>query len=419
MPGNEFDVGVNQGWARSAVQLGFGPSYSRQVNGNMLPNYPPLSMLIFGGVGRVYSMIVPDMRPTPLFTILIKLPAIVADMATALLLAFMIGRWKGRAAGVLGGFIYAVHPAVIYDSAVWGQTDSLFTFAMIAGLAAWSRGWTAMSAFLCACAVLLKAQTVMLLPLFALLFTLRGPKALLLSACAGIGAVTLTLLPYAGHVSSVFAVYRGSVGYYPIVSSAAYNLWWALLGDSAGTLADTTLFFSLMPYRTLGMLIYATVTGIVLGILTPLLRYEKNPARAYILVSSAGAVMAFAFFLFNTEMHERYLFPFLALGLPMCFIHPRGAFIYAGISICFLWNLFGWLPFMTIDQSMFRNFPALDIFIASAQVFLFYGMVRFLAQWVRRLLRSLPEDIAKLPTWKDWIDWTQMIAKFLASGRAR
>jgi hypothetical protein len=112
--GYSFDVGVNQGWAKSAALLGFASSYTEQVDGSMLPNYPPLSMHIFGTAGTVYRWAyIPGFdRFDPEFRTVIKLPGKIADLLTALLLFFVLARFRSRIAGVVGAEFYAFHPAV-------------------------------------------------------------------------------------------------------------------------------------------------------------------------------------------------------------------------------------------------------------------------------------------------------------------
>src|SRR3989338_3221725 len=55
--GYGFDIGVYKGWARSAVEYGVAESYTKQVGGNMLPDYPPLSITILGAFGHAYRLL--------------------------------------------------------------------------------------------------------------------------------------------------------------------------------------------------------------------------------------------------------------------------------------------------------------------------------------------------------------------------
>lgn len=375
-PGYGFDVGVNKGWARSAVLLGLARSYTEQVNGNMLPDYPPFSLVIFSGIGHFYQWFSgqPPHPESPGFHTVIKLPAIVADLSLALLLFFLLRRWKGRTMGFLAAAAFTFHPAVFYDSAYWGQTDSLFTLFMTAALGAFALQWAAISACLFTIALFTKAQTVLLFPLFGLLFLTSGWKTFL-RGLVGSSVTTLTILfPFAlgGALNAVMNVYLRSIGHYPIVSSAAYNFWWSLYGDSAQSMQDSTLLFGTISHRSVGFLLFGAVCTMTLIFLWQALR-PSQPFRVRFPALFLGAsTCAFAFFLFNTEMHERYLFPFVALGLPVAFLSLRAARLYAIISFLFLLNLVGWLPFGSIDRAIFRAFPTLDVAIGTAQVICFF-----------------------------------------------
>jgi hypothetical protein len=240
--GNGFDVGVNQGWARSAVQLGLAKSYSEQVDGNMLPNYPAFSLMIFAGMGHLYQAVwSPEFDHTdPVFRLFIKFPAMLADILTALLMFFLIRKWRGTNAGLIAAGLMAFHPVAIYNSAIWGQTDAIFTFFIAAGLAAfvWNRRIAA--AALAVLGVFCKLQAVAVGPLFILLYLRSGWKSILKGALALIAVIVLVLVPYAigGNLKGALNVYDDLVGYYPIVTSAAYNFWWTSGGCCSATPAE-------------------------------------------------------------------------------------------------------------------------------------------------------------------------------------
>jgi hypothetical protein len=54
-PGFDFDLAINKGWARSAAQLGLARSFTEQVGGNGLPNYPPLIITLYWLTGTLYQ----------------------------------------------------------------------------------------------------------------------------------------------------------------------------------------------------------------------------------------------------------------------------------------------------------------------------------------------------------------------------
>ncbi len=83
------------------------------------------------------------------------------------------------------------------------------------------------------------------------------------------------------------------------------------------------------------------------------------------------ALTAYSFFIFNTEMHERYLFPLMALSLPLIFVSRRGAILYLLGSVLFWLNLLGVMPLGTVDRALFSTFPNFSSFIGAAHIGMF------------------------------------------------
>lgn len=371
--GYGFDVGVNQWWSRSAVELGIVRSYGEQVGGNMLPNYPPLSIEILAGVGHLYRAFVsPEFENFGSFRIAIKLPVILADVAACIVLFFLFRRLRNLSWGTAAGLVYALHPAVLYDSAVWGQTDSLYALAILLAITcALQSRWT-WSGGAAAAAMLLKTQAVFFLPLWGLLI-IRNDQRFGRALFGGMAVACAVLLPFAveGSLSRVVDVYRSSIGYYPDLTSGGWNFWLALYGNEVGK-PDTDLFFGLFEYRTLGILIFGSLTAFILWKLRRWLRPGAQPEKArMIMIMLCAALLSYAFFLFPTEMHERYLFPFTALGMPLILTGPAGIALYAWISLLFLGNLMGILQIGPIMQGFFHEFPGMERFIAASHVMAF------------------------------------------------
>jgi dolichyl-phosphate-mannose-protein mannosyltransferase len=401
--GNGFDIGVNQGWAKSAVQLGLAKSYSEQVDGNMLPNYPPFSMLTFTSMGYAYkAFFSPEFESGTLtYRILIKLPAIFADLGAALLMFFVLRKWKGQRAGYVALVAMTFHPAALYNSAIWGQTDSIFSFLLAAGLACYAWGWFAFAGGLAMLAVLTKMQAVMLGPLFAVLFLRAGWKGFLKGTLSALLVTVIVLLPFATNLPGVWTVYSTSVGYYPIVTSAAYNLWWALLSDSGGSVNDTTLLFGVISYRHLGLLLVGGFYLATLALLWKRLKPNEPFQRLVPALYLAGSTAAYIFFMFNTQMHERYLYPFVTLGLPVVFLGRRAAFYYCVTCVIYVFNMMGWLPYGAIDRALFATFPAWDGLLATSQLF-------FFAFWFGLIIKMSKES-SKKGLGKKFLAWMRSV----------
>jgi Gpi18-like mannosyltransferase len=371
--GYDFDIGVNQGWAKSAVQLGLVKSYTEQLDNNMLPNYPPLSIMIFSGTGYVYKWLIsPDYDSSLLaYRIAIKIPSILADIGAAVILFFLLKRFRGIWWGFAAGLVYVLQPAVIYTSAVWGQTDALYTLAMIGALLAGSRNQWFVMGMCTAAAMLLKIHALTVLPVVGLLAVTTNRRLMMTIAGATL-VVCLVLLPFAiaGHPWMALNVYKDSVGAYPSLSVGAYNFWSALYGNASGK-PDTEMFFNLMKYRTLGLILVICSVATVLYLMRRWWEARTDTSRMRsVMLFLIAALVAHAFFVFATEMHERYLFAFLALALPLIATGGPGIAIYASVSVLIFLNLLSVLPIGSVDEAFFKEFEGIGPFIGAAQFFL-------------------------------------------------
>lgn len=385
--GYGFDVGVNQGWAKSAVKLGLAHSYVEQVDDNMLPNYPPFSLMIFTAVGHAYqAFISPDYdRNLIEYRMLIKLPAILADLGTAFLFFFLLKRWKNTEAGFLASAIYTFHPAVIFDSAYWGQTDSIFAFFTVLALGLFIKKWFFFAGVLIALALLTKVQTVMLGPLFLALSLLGGWKVFfrVFAGAAMVAIAVLLSFWWGGTLTAVFRAVAGSIGYFTATSSGAYNFWWMMLGNLAESTPDTTIMFGFLSYRQLGYALFALANFYVFLLFARKWHPFAETTGAVLSLFAAAAFLSYSFFFFSTEMHERYLFPFIALGLPLIFMGASGIILYCIVSGLFLLNLLAVLSIGSVDQAIFSRFPDMKMYIAVSQCIAYVAFAVYLFHYAK------------------------------------
>lgn len=389
-PGHGSDLGFNERWMRSATVRGVTQSYTNPLEGGK-PNYPPFSLMLFAISGHLIQWVCPAGMDVGQYTnrIFLRLPSMGADLLTALTLALIVHKVFPRRYTLIAAAVYIFHPAVLFETAVWGQTDSIHTFFLVAAFAAifW-RHWI-LTGFFFALAVLTKAQAVILAPFF-LLLCIRDWRALgklILGGTLSVGAV---VLPFAVQDSlrEVVKVYTGSVGHFSILSMNAYNLWWALFGKEAGKMKDTLLIFDSISYRHVSMILFAVAIAAVLWLYRrPLLR----PERPVVLLRTGTLVVSWliaCFFMLNTEMHERYLFPLVAFGLPLAFFDRRTAVIYIAMSFLFFVNLTGAHHFNMIDRWVFNTFPNIGRTVAFLQLFLFVWLLQYAWDTAPRLRRS-------------------------------
>ncbi len=374
--GYRFDVDTNQGWGKTVVLQGWATSYTSQVDGTMIPNYPPFSLLIFGVVTKIYQLFSPNIESgTMLFRYLIKAPAMLTDVGCAIVIFYIFRRLKRPQAGLLAAAVFLFNPAVWFDSAVWGQTDVIFTFFILLSMVMFVRNAQMFGGMFAAFALFTKVQAIMLAPLLGMT-ALLSPKNFYRSVVGIILVGGVISLPFIllGHGMQLWSVFSSSVGFYARVSQNAYNFWWAMFLDAANDMNDVDLFAFGLSYYRMGLVCMTVLYGIILARFIPTWLRAHNESARYEAMFAAATLCSLAFFLFNTQMHERYLFPFLLFGVPLPFFRRQYAAPYVAISLCMYFNLAGVLRYTEFDMFFFRVFPGWDAFIASLSVFCFFVM---------------------------------------------
>ncbi len=121
--GYETDMNCFISWSDMVFNGGFSEFYKSES----FTDYPPGYMYILYVIGAIRSLfgMAYDSAATRL---LVKLPAIIADMGAGWLIYRVASRHTKEIGAAVISAVYLFCPAVILDSAVWGQTDAVFTF---------------------------------------------------------------------------------------------------------------------------------------------------------------------------------------------------------------------------------------------------------------------------------------------------
>jgi Gpi18-like mannosyltransferase len=293
---------------------------------------------------------------TPLLHVLVKVPSILFDIvlilavyhATRIVLrdsdksgdlsyaAATTARDTQRLP-LIAAAIIAFQPAVLYDSAVWAQTDSAITAAMLGAIVLAYGARPAFAGVAYGLGLAVKPHPVIVGPLLLLALLRHGRVRAALLAAAAVAAVgTLALGPWLLHGDG------GRIGHIYLelftkdrsrLSELAWNLWWPI--DQAGDPRPHTVVFDALPFLT-----YHELSLALSGLAAVLaLGYSlARPGLRHALV--AAAFQAFAFYALPVGSHERYLYPFLALLLPAAMAERRWFWLYLPVSATFFLNLF-------------------------------------------------------------------------------
>src|SRR4030043_554214 len=124
-------------------------------------DYPPFSVYIFWMFGKIAKYF--SLLNTDHFVYLLKLPSNLFDLGISLLIFFFLRKKTDFSHAAFIMAIYAFNPATIYNLAVWGQMDSIYTFFMISSIICLIYKKPELSAASLAVAMLTKPQSIAIL----------------------------------------------------------------------------------------------------------------------------------------------------------------------------------------------------------------------------------------------------------------
>lgn len=369
MQGFRGDLTLYISWLRAAADYGFKTFYSVTNC-----DYPPLNVYLFWLFGSAAKSL--SLFGTNLITYVVKLIPTLFDMATVYLIFSFVRSRSSLRVSLLAAAAYAFNPAVLFNSSVWGQFDSIYTFFLLLSFVLVLSGKFTLSVSTFTLAVLTKPQAVALAPLMALLVYKKFGLRRMLASTLIIAAITLLMiLPFQwdNPITFLTNIYLLGFGKYPYTSVNAFNLW-ALFGMWR---PDTQGYLFINPYL-IGWMMFVVVTFLALDSVD-----ERLKSRGEMLVFFAAFILLFGFFMLPTRIHERYSFPslsFLALMIPYV---KRVWTIYGVITVTLLINLV--YAMITLNEGILITWTdpiILGVAIANTIAFA-YSMV-FIWRWMNQ-----------------------------------
>ena len=313
--GYPIDTGDFSYWFNTAATHGIRPFYN--IAG--FADYPPFNVYIFWAFGSLAKL-----ASINILT-MIKLVPNLFDLATATLIYFFVRKQGSFKLALVSTALYAFNPAIIYNTAVWGQFDAIYTFFLVLSLMLALKSKPELSAATFAVALLTKPQGIALLPLVALLIYKKGGlKKLLVSVLVFTATVFLVILPFEWSNPLTFLgnIYFGAYGGYAYTSINAFNLW-ALYGL---WVPDGSLYI-------VGWALFGAFTVFVLYSL-----HKRFKVSNDFLAIFSAFMLLLAFFMLPTRIHERYLFPAISMLALMFPLSKKIRPLYAVLTATFLIN---------------------------------------------------------------------------------
>ena len=327
------DIACFASWADRIFTVGPGQFYSAET----FADYPPGFLYVLYVIGALRSLLqIPYY--SDLHILLLKLPAILCDIACGFLLyreavkRLHLSEWQG----VCVASAYLFQPAILLNSSCWGQVDSVHTLVVILMCLFLMEGNMLPAYAIYGLGVLLKPQMLIFTPVllvgildhvFLKDFSVRKFFYNLCGGLAVICGMFLMCAPFG--LNAAISQYTSTLGSYEYAAVNAYNFW-GLLGMNWIGQNTVFLFLPCKAWGTIAILLIVLFTFLIA------LRCRKEPSRYFCL----GAFIILTMFLFSVRMHERYMYPGLALLLFCCLYKSSGAFwkCYAGFAALHFYN---------------------------------------------------------------------------------
>lgn len=277
--------------------------------------YPPLYYYVLKFLGHFISLI--DVWGNKWLTYLIvRTPVIAADIFVTLLIYRFTQKYLSKREAIVASMFYFLHPAIIYNTSIWGQIDSIVTLLGLVSVLAfinkkyfWAIGVYVMG-------VVTKLQILALLPIIVFLGFISIRMRQLFKLCSfWLGVATLPFLPIvvAKGVKWTWDYFFTIPNWYAYTSVYAFNLW----APFGFIVSDNTKFLGLIEYKYLGIILFWLVAFFILY---PL-RHKKW--RTPLTVLFAAFLLWYDFSFFATRIHSRYLIYSFGFFAPFFAKFPR------------------------------------------------------------------------------------------------
>jgi Gpi18-like mannosyltransferase len=258
------------------------------------------------------------------------------DLAIGVVTYLAARQMTGPVRALVAPAAYLFNPAVLLAGPVWGQVDAAGTLAYLLALLALARRRFALASAFAVLALLVKPQFgLVLLPIAVVAvqrwWSTHDRSPLMRAAFGGAAAYLVVAIPLRMDPISYLSRVIGAGSFKEMSSANAANIWGLFVGYK---LPD-------------GDLVYVGGVLLLVGLVAALLPLRWRQDLPMIL--AVGAFVVFAFYFLPTRVHERYLFPAMAVLAPLAAANWRvlGAYLLltAGFAASMLYALVDTTPF--------------------------------------------------------------------------
>jgi Gpi18-like mannosyltransferase/predicted membrane-bound dolichyl-phosphate-mannose-protein mannosyltransferase len=322
--GFSVDLGTYEAWALKIAAQGPARTYQE---GYFL-DYPPGYLYALWAAGAFVDAIHAGFGVA--LKVIVEMPPLLADFALSLAVYLFVRRFSGARSAWIALALVALNPALLFDSVVWGQTDSPLTLALFLSVAMIIDGEYEVGWALAALAILIKPQAFSLIPVLAVWTMLRlVPRNWWRTALAFAAIIIIGAAPFQiGHPWDWLPnLYFSGAAYYNETSVNAFNLM-ALIGGLR--VHDSETIFGLS-FFSIGMTMLVPLYAFIAWMV-----WRRADDRSLLF---ASFLAIFGVFMLAPRMHERYFYAAVVFALPLALEEPVMLAVFGVLTVTCLFNL--------------------------------------------------------------------------------
>lgn len=261
--------------------------------------------------------------------------------------------------------VYLLSPLGLFDGALWGQIDSVGVLIFLVALVLLLERRLALAGVIYMVAMMTKLQNMIYGPVFFLfawqVYGLPGLVRTILGAFAAFVGLNIEFI-LAGNSWRIMASIIGNYDYFPWLSLNAYNPWWIFSGARGMAQSDKVMAIGIANAKTVGLITFSSFyLFATLKQLVSTVREKADSSRLLQVFLESLVLVNGAFFLFQTQSHDRYAFPlsiFLLLWLPFYLSGTKPNELRARITqFGTLYGMYTVVYFFNLHNALIVNYP--------------------------------------------------------------
>ncbi|MEN8906447.1 MAG: hypothetical protein ABF289_10865 [Clostridiales bacterium] len=359
MQGHPIDIGCFTAWANEASENLFG-FYSSDG----FSDYPPIYIIVLSIMGKIAKLLNIGLDHEK-YILVISLPSIIADILIGIIIYKLASEKISDKIAIVLITLFVFNPLVILNSSIWGQVDSFFTLFILLMLIQMSKGNLICTNLILVISILIKPHGLIFIPIVfynfmfkfyykimdrknnknekffnSLIYTLRNEylRKILLSLISIIGTVFFILMLFKKTYNEplwIIDLFIGTVSQqYNYATLNAFNFYAAV---KANWVDDSEMFLHLS-YNNWGSF-FIILISILVGIMFVLLYDEKIP-----IITSL--VLITGVYIFSSRMHERYMFPAIAITLLVVIYYKKHWILFLYVFLSFTNFINVWMVYI-------------------------------------------------------------------------